>query len=197
MTASFAVTWDYRCPFARNAHEHLVAGLLDGADWDVTFLPFSLGQAHEPEERRWSAPEADTGLLALEAAVAVRDGWPASFLDLHLALFRARHVDGAPIRERAVVAKALVEAGLDAEAVLAEVDSGRPRVTVRAEHERWAASHDVWGVPTFILGDQAVFVRLMHLPAGDPAQARRTIERIVDLLAWPDLNEFKHTSLPR
>ena len=23
----FAVTWDYRCPFARNAHEHLVAGI--------------------------------------------------------------------------------------------------------------------------------------------------------------------------
>ena len=24
---SFSVTWDYRCPFARNAHEHVVAGL--------------------------------------------------------------------------------------------------------------------------------------------------------------------------
>jgi hypothetical protein len=22
MTLSFAVTWDYRCPFARTAHEH-------------------------------------------------------------------------------------------------------------------------------------------------------------------------------
>ena len=46
---SFAVTWDYRCPFARNAHEHIVAGLADGADWDVTFLPFSLSQGHVPE----------------------------------------------------------------------------------------------------------------------------------------------------
>jgi hypothetical protein len=36
----FAVTWDYRCPFARNAHEHVLAGLADGADWDVTFVPF-------------------------------------------------------------------------------------------------------------------------------------------------------------
>ena len=26
MTA-FSVTWDYRCPFARNAHEHVLAGL--------------------------------------------------------------------------------------------------------------------------------------------------------------------------
>jgi len=42
---SFAVTWDYLCPFARNAHEHLVAGLEGGAPWDVTFSPFSLIQA--------------------------------------------------------------------------------------------------------------------------------------------------------
>ena len=30
MTLSFGVTFDYRCPFARNAHEHLVAGLQAG-----------------------------------------------------------------------------------------------------------------------------------------------------------------------
>ena len=45
----FAVTWDYRCPFARNAHEHLIDALADGAGWDVTFLPFSLTQTHVPE----------------------------------------------------------------------------------------------------------------------------------------------------
>jgi hypothetical protein len=43
---AFAVTWDYRCPFARNAHEHVLDGLAAGAEWDVTFLPFSLGQVH-------------------------------------------------------------------------------------------------------------------------------------------------------
>ena len=32
---SFDVNWDYRCPFARNAHEHLVAALAGGADWEV------------------------------------------------------------------------------------------------------------------------------------------------------------------
>ena len=43
---SFAVTWDYRCPFARNACEHLAVALEAGAAWDVTFVPFSLNQAH-------------------------------------------------------------------------------------------------------------------------------------------------------
>ena len=55
----------------------------------------------------------------------------------------------------------------------------------------------MWGVPTFMVGDQAAFVRLME-PPRDAADARRTVERVVDLLAgWPELNEFKHTSLDR
>ena len=37
------------------------------------------------------------------------------------------------------------------------------------EHEARSASHEVWGVPTFIVGDQAAFVRLMHRPDGDAA----------------------------
>ena len=40
---SFDVNWDYRCPFARNAHEHLVAALAGGADWEV--LPAALGRS--------------------------------------------------------------------------------------------------------------------------------------------------------
>jgi len=40
MSLTFAVTWDYRCPFARNAHEHVLTALDAGADWDVRFVPF-------------------------------------------------------------------------------------------------------------------------------------------------------------
>src|SRR3954452_4533349 len=72
---AFAVTFDYRCPFARNAHEHVVAGLRAGAAWDVTFVPFSLGQVHvgEGEPDVWDHWRDDTGLLALQAGVVVRD----------------------------------------------------------------------------------------------------------------------------
>jgi len=41
----FALTYDYLCPFARNANEHVVTGLRSGAPWDVTIIPFSLTQA--------------------------------------------------------------------------------------------------------------------------------------------------------
>ena len=40
----FGITYDYLCPFARNANEHVVAALRGGADWDVTFEPYSLTQ---------------------------------------------------------------------------------------------------------------------------------------------------------
>ena len=82
--------------------------------------------------------------------------------------------------------------------VFAAVADGSALEQIRKEHEAAAASHDVWGVPTFLVGDQATFVRLMHAPEGDGELARRTVERVVDLRrGWPDLNEFKHTSIPR
>jgi hypothetical protein len=53
-------------------------------------------------------------------------------------------------------------------------------------------------VPTFIIGDQAVFARLMDRADGDAARGTQTISRVLDLLTgWPALNEFKHTSIPR
>lgn len=54
--------------------------------------------------------------------------------------------------------------------------------------------------PTFILGADAVFVRLMdRSPAGaDPGASIKAVERVLDLLTnWPERNEFKHTTWPR
>jgi protein-disulfide isomerase-like protein with CxxC motif len=202
MTLSFAVTWDYRCPFARNAHEHLLTGLAAGADWDVTFLPFSLGQAHVPEDGTsvWDDPSQDTGIIALQAGVVVRDSWPEAFPAVHRALFAARHDEALKLKDPDVVRQVLAAHGVDADEVFASIDDGSALKAVQADHEAYVGSHEVWGVPTFIAGDSAVFVRLMdRSPAGsDPEPSIRSIERVVDLLTgWPDLNEFKHTSVKR
>jgi len=199
MTLRFSVNWDYRCPFARIVHRHLVDGLLDGADWDVTFVPFSLGQVHvdEGESPIWERPDDDTGLLALQAAVVVRDRDPDLFPSVHRAIFEARHADGAQIRDEVVLRPILEAHGVDADAVFAEVATGKPLDIVRDEHTSSVEDLDVWGVPTFMAEGRAAFVRLMDLPT-DAADARRSIERSVDLLTgWPGLNEFKHTSLDR
>jgi len=197
---AFSVTWDYLCPFARNAHEHLMSGIEAGADWEVTFTPFCLMQAHVEEGNPpvWEQEPKARGLLALEAGVVVRDRFPEHFLAAHRALFAARHDQGRDIADPEVVRGALVEAGAPADKVLAHVDDGWPLETVRAEHERSVAEHHVFGIPTFIAGDQAVFVRLMTRPGGDGALARDTIERLMGLVIdHPELNEFKHTTVPR
>lgn len=198
VTRSFALTFDYRCPYARIAHDHVVAGLRAGADWDVTFLPFSLGQSHvaEGETTVWERPEIDSGIVAMQVAIAVRDTQPERFLDAHHALFEHRHAAAGGLRTAADLDPVLMAAGVDVDAAWAEVATGRPLATIEKEHMGYAGSHDVWGVPTFVVGDAAVFVRLLDRPA-DAVDATTTVDRILDQITWSNLNEFKHTSVPR
>ena len=196
---AFAVTFDYRCPFARNAHEHLVTAIEHGAAWDVRYVPFSLGQVHvaEGEPDIWETPEKDSGLLALQVGVVVRDRFTEAFPAVHRAIFAARHDQGEQFEE-AVLRRILEDHGVDADEVFASVTDGTALKTVQIEHEEVAASHSVWGVPTFIAGDEAVFVRLMNRPQGDADLATSTIDRVIDILTgWPELNEFKRTTIKR
>jgi len=200
MTRSFSVNWDYRCPFARNAHEHLLVGLQAGADWDVRFLVFSLEQSHVEEGGTpvWEEPDRHPGLIANLAGVVVRDRSPEAFPGVHAALFSARHDQALDLRERALVAKVLDEAGVDSSAVLKEVDEGWPLEVLKAEHTDAVDRLKAFGVPTFMSDDDAVFVRLMDRPAGNSKLAISTIERVLDLMnGWPELNEFKHTAVLR
>lgn len=198
MTRSFGITYDYRCPFARLVHDHVVEGLRAGADWDVTFMPFSLGQAHVEEGQPdiWETPELDSGLLALQVSVSLRDNQPAAFLEFHHAMFNHRHSLGGNLRDVDTLSRIVTEAGGDPEAAIADVATGRPLRTIADEHTRYARSHHVWGTPTFVVGDKAVFVRLLDHSHGDRDLAVRTVERILDDIDWPILNEFKHTSVP-
>jgi protein-disulfide isomerase-like protein with CxxC motif len=196
---TFAVTWDYRCPFARNAHEHLLRALATDPGWEVTFVPFSLAQVHREEDQAdvWDEPGSDSGLLALQVGVAVRDNHPEAFREVHRELFALRHDHGRHLTDESAVAEVLSAAGLDADAVFREVAGGGPLAKVREDHRAAARDHKVWGVPTFVANDSAAFVRLMDRPTDD-ASSRRTIERVIDLLiGMPELNEFKHTSLSR
>jgi hypothetical protein len=200
MTPSFAITWDYRCPFARNAHDHLVTALRGGADWDVRFMAFSLDQAHVEEGGRavWEEPERYPGLLVNLAGIVVRDRQPEQFLDVHASLYSIRHEHALDVRDRAVVGRFLDEAGVDGASVLAEVDDGWPLEALRDDHTEAVKTWEVFGVPTLISGDEAVFVRLMETAGGDAALATSTIGRILDLLdGWTDLNEFKRTRVMR
>jgi hypothetical protein len=202
---SFTVTFDYRCPFARNAHEHLLAGLAAGAPWQVTFVPLSLSQMHriEGDTPVWDEPETDSGLWALQAGVAVRDQHPDRFPEVHRALFALRHDEGQQLDAAGVTTVLARILGQDAaDRIAREVEAGDHLPTVRKEHEQVTSGPGAWGVPTFVTSDaRAVFVRLMHRNPGasadDQAEGVATIERVLDLLEWTDLNEFKATRIPR
>ena len=130
-------------------------------------------------------------MLALQYGIAVRDAFPDHFFDAHLALFAARHDKGLKLGHEDVLRDAVAEAGLDPDAVAEEVASGRPLKTLAAEHTEAVDKWDVFGVPTFIEGEEAVFVRFMERGRVDD------LERMLDLLQWSRLNEFKRTRIAR
>jgi hypothetical protein len=195
MKPRFAITYDYLCPFARNANESVVEALRDGAGFDVSFVPFSLEQnhAHEGATPQWELQTNDVGpgVLALLWSLAVRENYPDSFLEFHVAMFTARHDDGADISDPPVIEAVVDQVGLDVGEVRAVVESGVPANILAAEHTESVELFNVFGVPTFIQGDEAVFVRFMERHSPDD------LDRVLDMLSWTNLNEFKRTTVPR
>jgi DSBA-like thioredoxin domain len=195
---TFSVSFDYRCPFAKNIHLHVVAGLRAGAPWDVTFVPWTLSQVHrdEGEIDVWDDPSKDEQLLALAAGVSVRDQQPDSFLAAHDALFRARHEGSRRLVTLGEIDEVLAPIGVDVDAVRADIASRRPHAVI-GESFRDYERYEAFGVPTFVVGDVATFVRYMVPPAGDDAQSVKVIESLLDLMSSePELNEFKRTKIP-
>ncbi len=200
MTRRFGLTFDYLCPFARNANEYAIAAIRDGADIDVTWMPYSLAQNHvdEDEPSIWDREQPDraAGILALQAGLAARDHVPHRFLEVHEQLFAARHDHGQDLKEPEVVRAALSRAGADPDEVLAHVEDGSALKILRHEHDA-ARSREVWGVPTFVTDERAVFVRVLDRPNGDAAAARRRIDAVLDLVDGDlKLHEFKQVDLP-
>lgn len=196
---SFSLNWDYRCPYARNANEHVIAALRGGAGWEVEFLPFCLNQVHVEEGQPdvWDDPSKAPDTLALQVGLVVKERFAQCFWDVHLAIFHARHDEGDDIREEQVLREVLQPLGLDGP-VFEAISEGWPLASLRKAHEAQVSAHHAFGVPTFAIGDDAVFVRLMTRPEGDPALAQRTITRVIDLLEGaPELNEYKRTTTPR
>lgn len=196
MPRHFSLTYDYLCPFARIANETVVGALRDGAAWEVTFLPFSLSEAHieEGDQSVWDrSPDADgiRGVRALAWSLAVRDEFPDAFLDFHVGLFSARHDRAADVDAAETLSAVAVEVGLDPEAVAAVVAGGGTLVTLAKEHAEAVDRWSVFGVPTFIAGDEAVFVRFMA------RHQVEDVERVLAMLTWTNLNEFKRTTIPR
>jgi hypothetical protein len=192
---TFAITYDYLCPFARVANEAVVEAVNAGADYEVSFAPFSLTQNHlsESEIPVWdrSISEGGRGVLAHYWAIAVRDTFPEKFNEFHVAVFTAKHDDLLDIDDPVVLASVANNVGLDPDDISEVVASGVPAKTLASEHTRLVQDHSVFGVPTFIANDEAVFVRLMERHKLDD------LDKVVSMVGWTNVNEFKRTTVPR
>ncbi len=198
MTA-FQLSYDYRCPFARIIHLHTVAALRAGADFDVPFVPWTMSQGARAEGATdvWDDPARDAEHLALAVSVAVRDHQPEHFLDVHEALFQARHVRAIRLVTRDEVAAVLAPTGVDLDAAFADVATRRPH-HVLGECFRAFEKYDAFGVPTFVVDGDATFVRYMDPPSDVPGESTVVIASLLDLMtSHGALNEFKHTRVPR
>jgi hypothetical protein len=192
---SFGLSYDYRCPFAKNIHLHVLAALAAGADFDVEFIPWTMSQGHRAPGAIdvWDDPEHDQALLALAVSVSVRDEQPELFLATHEALFRARHERAIRLASMAEIETVLLPLGVDMDKVSSDLASRRPHRVI-AENYHAMQTYDAFGVPTFVVASDATFVRYMKPPNGDGLASAQIIESLVTLMAHqPELNEFKHT----
>ena len=197
MSRPLTVTFDYRCPFAYNGNAAVVNALRDGVDLDVRFAVFSLDQNHAAQSDAeappvWERPPAErgSGVLALLFGLAVRDHDPDRFLDAHPALFAARHDHGRDLRDEAVLRDVVATVGCDPDRVATFAHEPDTLATLASEHTEMVREHSVFGVPTFVADGTATFVRFMERGRVDD------LERLLDLLSWTGLNEFKRTTLP-
>jgi len=104
---------------------------------------------------------------------------------------KRRYTEGVLIGDNRFV---LLAEGLQWPAIVDGLKHGLAVDTLVRQH----SGQDIFGVPTFLVDQQAVFVRLLSRPRGDAELASTTVERVLDLAGgWSDLNELKHTSVPR
>jgi 2-hydroxychromene-2-carboxylate isomerase len=195
---SFELSYDYRCPFAKNIHLHVLKALGAGADFEVHFVPWTMSQGYKVEGAPdvWNDPAFDDDHLSLAVSISVRDQQPEFFLAAHEALFRARHEQAIRLVTFDEIDRVLGPLGVDLDQVRRDVASRRPHEVIGKSYEEFS-TYEAFGVPTFVVNGDATFVRYMSTPTDDAQASVKIIESLVTLMALqPDLNEFKHTRLP-
>jgi predicted DsbA family dithiol-disulfide isomerase len=192
---NFQVSYDYRCPFAKNIHLHLVTALQAGADFQVNFIPWTLSQGYREDGAPdvWNDLARDSELLALAVSTSIRDQQPDLFLAAHEALFKARHERAIRLVTIEEIDEVLGPVGVDMQRVRDDVATRRPHQVIGesfAQYERYEA----FGVPTFVVNGDATFVRYMTAPGDHAYDSIKMLDALVTMMELePALNEFKHT----
>lgn len=172
----------------RNVEE---AGVLDG---QIVWKNFSLEEVNLPHDQDadelWESADRRRGLLPAAAAKWAEAQGSDTFRTVQLAFYEANHTDRKKIGKPEVTSEVLTGAGLDGDAITAEIRSEPKWLdAVRADHDE-GVELDVFGVPTFVFPDaKPVFLRLLEITEGD--RAVEIWRRFVDDVRDPVFHEFK------
>jgi len=204
MTETVVAYLDYLCPYAWRGAE-VAAMVARPLGLRFEWRHFSVIQSDHPPGDGWQLwnaaiddddPLGGRGLAPFLAGCAARRQGPEAFDRFHLALLRARHVEGLPLT-RATNLRVAEGSGLQLARFERDLADPELRTCLAQEHHQ-AVARDVFGTPTFAFADGHVaYLRVRHLPA-DAGEAVRLFGAFRDLLSrFPDLETVRRPRPPR
>ncbi len=126
---------------------------------NVDWRPFVLAQANSkegPDWKAWEQPpgEDNRGLLALKAALAAMRQGEELYDNFHLALLKARHEDRKDLVDINVILDVAKDSGLDVSRLREDIEDPSILKTIAESHGEATEKYGVFGVPTFVAGDE-------------------------------------------
>ena len=197
-TRSFAVFYDYLCPFVYRASV-LLQNVRDSGQRpiDIRWRYFSLIQVNSKDDgwTIWDALDSEArGRLAFKAAEAARR--QGAFDDFHMALLRARHEKRVDIDDVAVVEQVAEDSGLDLDRFRTDIADPQIVSALERDHRAAVAEYGVFGTPTFVFDAGATaYVRLSEPPEASDSVA--IFDRVISIAAEePRILEIKRPVKP-
>lgn len=139
-----------------------------GENLQIEWRPFLLEQVNSTEDTDWKAWEQDDsyesrGIWPHRGGVAARAQGEAAHRAYANAVWEAKHVERADVREREAVVEIARSIGLDMGRFERDADSRETLVHIGAEHEA-AADQGIFGTPTGVFEDGSSAYLKMYAP---------------------------------
>jgi|GEM_PF-6076271 predicted DsbA family dithiol-disulfide isomerase len=192
---NLTITYDYRCPFTWNFHSHLFS-YLKSQPIEVDFQPFFLDATHieESADKFWQSATAFENSRALRLSLVVKEKANEKFNYFHRGVFELRFKNFKDVNNVDVLKELCSTLNIDQELVKIGED-GQYLDKLREIHENLVSKYEIFGVPSVILENKSVFVRLMN-ESNEDLRSEKLLSFIINALKdFPELNEFKHTKL--
>lgn len=188
-----SVLFDFRCPFS-----YLFFQYVQRCEKTLklfNFIPYPLSRSHfESQQSYWREDFKVLGLNALLVANYVRQYSLNQYNELLAQLFSLKFKHFLNVDEEGSLVKAMLDLGME-EKIIKKSQEKTNVDDFKKTVEFYKGTFDVFGVPTLVYHDKAVFVKLQRAPESE-TRAETVIRQLISLVKdVPELAEFKHTKM--